>query len=108
MSAVVRTKKFERTVTEVAILQHDVKMLNEKVDDIKIGIKDLHDCLDSKMEANKVLLDEFKKESTAQHDKLSEKVESFEKVKYMLMGAAALLAIDGWEAGWEIVQKLFF
>ena len=98
MSAVVRTKKFERTVTEVAILQHDVKMLNEKVDDIKIGIKDLHDCLDRNMTETKEFLEKFQESQNKQHEELAEKVSSIEKIKWMLMGAAAVLGATGVEA----------
>jgi hypothetical protein len=97
MAATVR-KKFEQTVTDVAILQLEVENLHEKVDELKIDVKDLHECLDRNMNETRLFLKEFQEESNKQHEELSEKVSSFEKIKWMLMGAAALLGATGVEA----------
>lgn len=97
MSATVR-KKFEQTVTDVAILQHEVENLHEKVDELKTDVKDLHECLDRNMAETKSLLKEYNDISTKQHEELSDKVSGFEKIKWMLMGAAALLGATGVEA----------
>jgi FtsZ-binding cell division protein ZapB len=48
MPAAVR-KKFEQTVTDVAVLQLEVRNLHDKVDELKTDVKDLHDCLDRNM-----------------------------------------------------------
>jgi hypothetical protein len=97
MAATVR-KKFEQTVTDVAILQLEVENLHEKVDELKLDVKDLHECLDRNMNETRLFLKEFQEESNKQHEELSEKVSSFEKIKWMLMGAAALLGATGVEA----------
>jgi len=97
MPAAVR-KRFEETVTDVAVLQHEVSHLHEKVDELKVDVKDLHDCLDRNMVETKALLKEYNDISMKQHEELSEKVSGFEKVKWMLMGAAALLGATGAEA----------
>jgi len=91
-------KRFEETVTDVAVLQHEVSHLHEKVDELKVDVKDLHDCLDRNMVETKALLKEYNDISMKQHEELSEKVSGFEKVKWMLMGAAALLGATGAEA----------
>lgn len=98
MGATVRAKRFEETVTEVAVLQHEVKNLHGKVDELKADVKDLHDCLDRNMIETKSLLKEYNDISTKQHEELSDKVSGFEKIKWMLMGAAALLGATGAEA----------
>lgn len=100
-------KKLEETIVDVAILQTQVKGLHEKIDDLKSDVRDLHDCLDKNMKDSKDLINELRTASDLQHAKLAEKVDNFEKVKYMLMGAAALLAISGWELGKEILDKFF-
>ena len=90
--------KLEKTVTEVAVLQTEVQNLHEKVDELKADVKDLHDCLDRNMTETKQLLKEYSDMSTKQHEELSEKVSGFEKIKWMLMGAAALIGATGVEA----------
>jgi FtsZ-binding cell division protein ZapB len=98
MAATAKKIKFEQTVTEVAVLQLEVENLHEKVDELKTDVKDLHECLDRNMTETKQLLKEYSDMSTEQHKELSDKVSSFEKIKWMLMGAAALLGATGVEA----------
>ncbi len=97
MPAAVR-KKFEQTVTDVAVLQLEVRNLHDKVDELKTDVKDLHDCLDRNMEETKSLMKEYNDLSVKQHEELAEKVSSIEKIKWMLMGAAAILGATGVEA----------
>jgi FtsZ-binding cell division protein ZapB len=91
-------KNFEQTVTDVAVLQLEVSNLHEKVDELKLDVKDLHDCLDRNMAETKQLLKEYSDIATKQHEELSDKVSGFEKIKWMLMGAAALIGATGVEA----------
>jgi len=97
MTATVR-KKFEETITDVAILQLEVRNLHDKVDELKTDVKDLHDCLDRNMTETKEFLKEFQESQTKQHEELADKVSGIEKIKWMLMGAAALLGATGIEA----------
>ena len=97
MAAAVR-KKFEQTVTDVAVLQLEVTNLHEKVDELKVDVKDLHDCLDRNMAETKEFLEKFQEQQTKQHEELADKVSSIEKIKWMLMGAAAVLGATGVEA----------
>ena len=97
MPAAVR-KKFEQTVTDVAVLQLEVRNLHDKVDELKTDVKDLHDCLDRNMVETREFLKEFQDSQTKQHEELAEKVSSIEKIKWMLMGAAAIAGATGLEA----------
>lgn len=97
MPAAVR-KKFEQTVTDVAVLQLEVSNLHEKVDELKIDVKDLHECLDRNMTETREFLEKFQAESNKQHEELADKVSSIEKIKWMLMGAAAIMGATGLEA----------
>ena len=94
----VRKRKFEQTVTDVAVLQLEVTNLHGKVDELKADVKDLHDCLDRNMAETKEFLEKFQEQQTKQHEELAEKVSSMEKIKWMLMGAAAVLGATGVEA----------
>ena len=91
-------KRFEQTVTDVAVLQLQVSNLNDKVDELKTDIKDLHDCLDRNMAETKEFLQNFQSQQSEQHEELADKVSSIEKIKWMLMGAAAILGATGIEA----------
>ena len=97
MPAAVR-KRFEQTVTDVAVLQLEVRNLHDKVDELKTDVKDLHDCLDRNMAETREFLKEFQESQTKQHEELADKVSSIEKIKWMLMGAAAILGATGVEA----------
>lgn len=97
MAATAR-KRFEQTVTDVAVLQSEVRNLHEKVDELKIDVKDLHDCLDRNMAETREFLERFQSQQTEQHSELADKVSSIEKIKWMLMGAAAILGATGVEA----------
>ena len=91
-------KRFEQTVTDVAVLQLEVNNLHEKVDELKIDVRDLHDCLDRNMNETREFLERFQAESNRQHGELADKVSGIEKIKWMLMGAAAILGATGVEA----------
>lgn len=97
MPATVR-KRFEQTVTDVAVLQLEVRNLHDKVDELKTDVKDLHDCLDRNMSETKEFLEKFQEQSNRQHEELADKVSGIEKIKWMLMGAAAILGATGIEA----------
>lgn len=97
MPAAVR-KRYEQTVTDVAVLQSEVRNLHDKVDELKTDVKDLHDCLDRNMAETREFLKEFQDSQTKQHEELADKVSSIEKIKWMLMGAAAILGATGVEA----------
>jgi chromosome segregation ATPase len=93
-----KIKRFEKAETDIAVLQIQVSNLDEKVDELKSEIKDLHECLDRNMDETKVILKEFQNSTQSQHDELAEKLSSLEKIKWMLMGAAAILGATGLEA----------
>ena len=85
-------------VTErVTVLEVKVTNIDEKIDDLKIDVKEMHDCLDRTGESIHTAISELKKESTAQHDQLAEKISELEKFKekwvYLSAGAIAVL---GW------------
>ena len=98
MPAAVRKKIFDQTVTDVAVLQLEVHNLNDKVDELKTDVKELHECLDRNMAETRDFLEKFQEQQTKQHEELADKVSSIEKIKWMLMGAAAILGATGLEA----------
>lgn len=98
MAVAAKVKRFEKAETDIAVLQIQVQNLDEKVDELKMDVKDLHECLDRSMVETKSILKDFRDSAQAQHDELAEKLSSLEKIKWMLMGAAALAGATGVEA----------
>lgn len=98
MSNTSAAKRVEQAETEIAVLRVRFDVLDEKMDDLKAEVKDLHDCLDRNMDETKVILKEFQDNNKKSHDELAEKISGMEKLKWMLMGAAAVLGATGVEA----------
>lgn len=88
------------TVERLGIVETKVENLNEKVDEVKSDIKDMHDCLDRTRDTLTDTLASMRTESTNQHDQLASKIGEIEKFKnkwtYMVLGGAAVL---GWVTG---------
>lgn len=106
MATVNAAKRVEQAETEIAVLQVRINVIDEKVDELKSEVKDLHECLDRNMDETKVILKEFQESNKQSHDELAEKLNSMEKIKWMLMGAAAVLGATGVEAFKTIIGSM--
>ena len=95
-------QKLKQTETEVAVLQVQYSHLNEKVDELKVGLKDLASHIDEHMESTHNLIREFQDENKKQHDEVNKKVAALEKWRWMLMGAGVLAGA----LGLPVVEKL--
>jgi uncharacterized coiled-coil DUF342 family protein len=114
------------TQERVSVLETKVEAIDEKLDDLKVDVKDMHDCLDrTRDQVNEKLdemLDEYRtsrdrfyahaddlhKQQTAQHHELAEKITDLEKFRakwsYLILGGVAVI---GWvSAYWETVVKI--
>ncbi len=103
-------------VTErVSVLETKVENINEKIDDIKVDIKDMHDCLDRTRDQVTGQLDEMlieyrtnktdfyehidrmHQEQSNQHKELAGKIDELEQFRtrwtYLILGFIAAL---GW------------
>jgi len=101
------------TLERVGVLEIKVQHIDEKIDDIKVDIKDVHDCLDRTGDALKTQLSSMHDESCRQHNELAAKIASMEKAKdkLMLYGAigAAFIAGAGWTGAinFPMILKFF-
>lgn len=95
--------KLKQTETEVAVLQVQYSHLNEKVEDIKTGLKDLTVHIDNHMSDTHTLIKEFQEENKRQHDETNKKVSALEKWRWMMMGAGVFAGA----LGWPMLSKLF-
>ena len=88
------------TVERLGIVETKVENLNEKLDDIKSDVKEVHDCVHRTGETISKALEEMRKESTDQHSVLASKVIELEKIKskYTMYAMVGLAFAAG--AGW--------
>jgi lipid II:glycine glycyltransferase (peptidoglycan interpeptide bridge formation enzyme) len=98
------------TVAErISVVEVQVANLDEKLDDIKVDVKEMHDCLDRTGTDLKTTLKEMHNESCRQHNELAGKIGELEKFKakwtYMIAGA---IAVVGFASGHvSALTKLF-
>jgi hypothetical protein len=85
------------TVERIGIVETKVENLNEKLDDLKIDVKEMHDCLDKTRDDLSAKLDKMYSASCDQHEQLAVKIKNLEgwktKWTYLAMGGAAT---GGW------------
>jgi tetrahydromethanopterin S-methyltransferase subunit B len=92
----------------VSVVEIEVKNINEKIDDLKYDVKDMHDCLDRTRDSIMDQLEKMHKASCDQHNELAGKVGDLEKFKnkwtYLFMGGIAVL---GWAGGHATALGVF-
>jgi phage shock protein A len=84
----------------VAIVETKVDQIEEKLDELKVGVKEMHDCLDNTRDLLTEKLSEMSVASDAQHKDLYQKINELERVKnkyttYAMVGLA-FAAGTGW------------
>ena len=85
------------TVERLGIVETKVETLGEKLDDIKVDVKDMHDCLDRTRDCLQEKLDEIYKASSLQHAELAKKIGNLEKIRektiWMVAGGVAMAGV---------------
>ena len=84
----------------VAVVETKVDQIEEKLDELKVGVKEMHDCLDNTRDLLAEKLSEMSLASNEQHRDLYQKINELEKVKskvtmYAMVGLA-FAAGAGW------------
>lgn len=96
-------EKMKNTETEVAVLQVQYINLTEKVDDVKLELKEMKLHFDGEQKETRELIKEFQSDTKTQHKDFSDKISSLEKWKWMIMGGAILAG----SLGSVLIDKLF-
>lgn len=85
------------TVERIGIVETRVENLSEKMDELKVDVKDMHDCLDKTRDSLSAKLDEMYGASCEQHAELADKINGLEKIRermmWMVAGAVAFAGI---------------
>jgi len=89
------------TVAErIGIVETQVVNLDEKLDELRVDVKDMHDCLDKTRDDLTGKLDQMYSASCTQHAELASKIGELEKSKNKLMmyGMVGMAFVAG--LGW--------
>lgn len=101
------------TVAErIGIVETQVVNLDEKLDELKIDVRDMHDCLDKTRDGLTIKLDQMYSASCTQHSELANKISELEKSKnkimmYGMIGMAFIAGL-GWTGQLNISTILKF
>jgi len=92
----------QQAETDIAVLQVQVKNIEDKVGEIKSDVKDLQKSIDDHAEETQKTLKAMGDSSTEAHKAMSDKISSLEKWRWMMMGAGIVLGT----LGYDTVAKL--
>lgn len=85
------------TTERLGIVETKVENLSEKLDDLKVDVKDMHECLDKTRDDLKTQLETMYEASCTQHAELAKKISSLEKIRekttWMVAGGVAVAGI---------------
>ena len=84
--------------TEIAVLQVQVKNIEDKVGELKVDLKAVSDSIDKQAANTNEILKDMKDVSTTAHRAMSDKINSLEKWRWMLMGAGVILGSIGFDS----------
>ena len=81
--------------TEIAVLQIQVKNLEEKIGELKMDLKALHDAIESNAEETRKMLKSMREQDVKEHGELASKISVLEKWRWMMMGAGIIIGSMG-------------
>jgi len=85
------------TVERIGIVETRVENLSEKLDDLKVDVKEMHDCLDKTRNDLKSQLEVMYNASCEQHAELAKKIGNLEQIRqkmiWMVAGGVAFAGI---------------
>ena len=88
------------TVERLSIVETKVENLNEKMDDLKVDVKEMHDCLDKTRDDIKSQLKEMYDASCEQHAALAKEISNIKSQRDRLVWTfAGVIAAGGFFAG---------
>ena len=88
------------TTERLGIVETKVPNLDEKLDDLKVDVKDMHDCLDKTREGLTDKLNTMYDASCNQHKSLANEINALKSQRdKWLWTAAGAIAVMGWVSG---------
>ena len=81
--------------TEIAVLQIQVRNLEEKIGELKVDLKALHDMIEANAEETRQMLKTMREQDVKEHGELASKISVLEKWRWMMMGAGVIVGSLG-------------
>ena len=81
--------------TEIAVLQFQVKNLEDKIGELKVDLKALHDAIEANAEETRKMLKSMREQDVKEHSELASKISVLEKWRWMMMGAGIIIGSMG-------------
>ena len=81
--------------TEIAVLQIQVKTLEEKIGELKVDLKALHDVIEANADETRRMLKSMREQDVKEHGELASKISVLEKWRWMMMGAGIIIGSLG-------------
>ena len=96
------------TVERLGVVETKVENLNEKLDELKIDLREVHDCLDKTRDGLTEKLDEMYDASCTQHSQLAKEISELktQRDKWVWWAAGALATL-GWVTGHSDILMKF-
>jgi hypothetical protein len=97
------------TAERLGIVETKVHGLDEKIDELKVDVKEMHDCLDKTRDGLTEKLNEMYDASCTQHSQLAKEISTLktQRDKWVWLAAGSLATI-GWASGhMSFITKLF-
>jgi flagellar capping protein FliD len=97
------------TAERLGIVETKVHGLDEKIDELKIDVKDVHDCLDKTRDDLTTQLKTMYDASCTQHSQLAKEISALktQRDKWVWLAAGSLATI-GWASGhMDFITKFF-
>ena len=85
------------TETDVAVLQVQMNNIENRVDEIRVEIKELHHDLTNNIQDTRQLLKEMQQSANDAHSALSRKISAIERWRWTLMGVGIAFGAMGFE-----------
>jgi flagellar capping protein FliD len=97
------------TAERIGIVETRVENLNEKLDELKLDVKDMHDCLDKTRDGLTDKLNEMYDASCSQHSALAKEISALKSQRdKWIWTSAGIIAAMGWVSGHsELITKIF-
>lgn len=96
------------TVERLGVVETKVENLNEKIDILKVDVKEMHDCLDKTRDSLTEKLSEMYNASCSQHEALAKEITELKSQRdKWIWWAAGAMATFGWATGHaDVILKI--
>ena len=81
--------------TEIAVLQVQVKNIEDKIGEIRQDLKSIREALDENAEETRQMLKSMREQDVKEHGELAGKISVLEKWRWMMMGAGVIIGSMG-------------